>query len=282
MKAFDLYDKLERDFIKPELSDSWIEMWFSKEDKMTSNFKERSMWVVYDFSNEILKVITATFLSDKIIQEIIKKKVENSLLFVHHPMSWDIRKKSVFDNISKESLELLEKSKISVYNLHVPLDNYSQYSTSVTFAKALNLKIVKLFMEYRWGLAWVICEQDFESIKDLQKIIENVVWHKTKLYLNWSENIKNEKIAIVAGWWLDPQTLKEMQENNLKTLITWVSLKNAYSKALHEIAQKNQINIIWATHYSTEKFTCIAMVDYFKNLWLPAEFIEDEPILEDL
>jgi putative NIF3 family GTP cyclohydrolase 1 type 2 len=64
-------------------------------------------------------------------------------------MSWDIRKKSVFDNISKESLELLEKSKISVYNLHVPLDNYSQYSTSVTFAKALNLKIVKLFMEYR-------------------------------------------------------------------------------------------------------------------------------------
>jgi len=50
----------------------------------------------------------------------------------------------------------------------------------------------------------------------------------------------------------------------------------------HKIAEENGINVLGGTHYSTEKFACIAMVDYFKKLNLPSEFIEDEPVLEDM
>ncbi len=46
--------------------------------------------------------------------------------------------------------------------------------------------------------------------------------------------------------------------------------------------KENKINIIGATHYSTEKFACMAMLDYFKQTGLPAEFIEGNPDLNDL
>jgi hypothetical protein len=36
------------------------------------------------------------------------------------------------------------------------------------------------------------------------------------------------------------------------------------------------------THYSTEKFACMAMTKYFEKLGLPSEFIEDAPGLADL
>jgi len=73
-----------------------------------------------------------------------------------------------------------------------------------------------------------------------------------------------------------------MIENNVKTLITGITLKSDTSKEAHTLGQKNQINIIGATHYSSEKFACIAMCKYFSKLGLPAEFIEDEPCFEDM
>ena len=49
-----------------------------------------------------------------------------------------------------------------------------------------------------------------------------------------------------------------------------------------EFSQENEINIIGATHYSTEKFACISMVKYFESLGIPAEFLEGKYYLEDL
>ncbi len=40
--------------------------------------------------------------------------------------------------------------------------------------------------------------------------------------------------------------------------------------------------MIAATHYSTEKFACVALIDYFEALELPCKFLEDNPFLGDL
>ena len=50
----------------------------------------------------------------------------------------------------------------------------------------------------------------------------------------------------------------------------------------HRIAENSKINVIGATHYSTEKFACISMVDYFKTLGLESEFLHGEYYLQDL
>lgn len=64
-------------------------------------------------------------------------------------------------------------------------------------------------------------------------------------------------------------------------LVTEITVKNAFSARAHDHARKNGMTILGGTHYSTEKFACIAMVDYFKKACLDAEFIPDLPVMED-
>ena len=61
-----------------------------------------------------------------------------------------------------------------------------------------------------------------------------------------------------------------------------ISVLNEYSAKAHAFEKENKINVIGGTHYSTEKFACQSMCDYFRELGLPAQFIEDLPVMEDL
>ena len=53
------------------------------------------------------------------------------------------------------------------------------------------------------------------------------------------------------------------------------------SMRFHEICKKNKINVIAATHYSTEKFACIAIQKFFEDQGLPSEFLDDDPSFDD-
>jgi hypothetical protein len=50
----------------------------------------------------------------------------------------------------------------------------------------------------------------------------------------------------------------------------------------HRIAKENMINVVGATHYSIQKYACMAMVDYFTGLGIEAEYIEGKPCMKDL
>jgi len=68
----------------------------------------------------------------------------------------------------------------------------------------------------------------------------------------------------------------------VNTFIAGITVKNKHSQKAHDYAQKYKINILGGTHYSTEKFVCITVYDYFKKLGLPSEFIEDKSVLEEV
>jgi len=54
------------------------------------------------------------------------------------------------------------------------------------------------------------------------------------------------------------------------------------SHEAHAYARQRGISILGGTHYSTEKFACQAMVKYFTKLGIPAQFIPDIPVMEDM
>jgi hypothetical protein len=162
------------------------------------------------------------------------------------------------------------------------LDNYWKYSTSNNLSKWLWFKVLRPFAEYCWGLAGVISSTEANSLSEIKEIAEKSLWHSVKLYRYGSDSIDKDNIAVVAWWWLDEWVIRELIELNIKTLVTWVTLKNAFTQNSHKLAIENHINIIWCTHYSTEKFACMEMVKYFEKLWLESEFLSDEAILEDL
>lgn len=283
MQAKELYQQLEKDFITPELSDEWVKYMDSVKDFLCENFLERDMGLVCDFADEIEKVYTAVFPSDKVMQKILDDGIKNTMLFVHHPAIWDITKApEIFQQMDRKLLEQFKNHKISIYNLHVPLDNFGEYSTENTLANVLNIEVEKPFAPYFGALAGVIGKTDLKNIRDLKSKFSEVVGHEVKLYDYGDDKIKNGKVAIVGGGGNDLDVLKEIVENDVNTFITGITVKNDFSQPVHNFAEKHKINILGGTHYSTEKFACIAMVDYFKKLNLDSEFIEDVPMMEDL
>ena len=64
--------------------------------------------------------------------------------------------------------------------------------------------------------------------------------------------------------------------------MTGITALNDFSKETHEFEKENHINLIGGTHYSTEKFACIAMTEYFSKLGINSKFIDGQYYLEDL
>lgn len=171
---------------------------------------------------------------------------------------------------------------ISIYNLHAPLDSCGEYSTSVTFAKALGIKITEPFGLYYGGLAGIFGNTKFASVTELGERFSKILGHRTSLYQYSSDEIQNNKVAVVAGGGNEVDELTEAANSGINTFLTGVTILNDHSRSAHEFAKEKRINLLGGTHYSTEKFACIAMRDYFKKLGLPCEFIEDTPVMEDL
>jgi putative NIF3 family GTP cyclohydrolase 1 type 2 len=283
MKASQLYQSLEKDFITPEMSDEWAEHMNSISNFLSENFKKRSMGLVCDFATEIKKVYTAVFPSKKVMKKILEDKIQNAMLFIHHPSIWDIRKApEVFQQMDRKLLKEFKDRMISIYNLHVPLDNYGRHSTSVTLAKALGIKPEKPFASYFGSLCGIFGKTNLVTVQDLRKKFQDAVGHKVSLYNYGGNRIIDGIVAVIAGGGNDVEMLREIAKAKVNTFVTGITAKNDHSMKAHKFAEANKINILGGTHYSTERFACISMVDYFKKFGLPSEFIEDEPVMEDM
>ncbi|MCQ1529952.1 Nif3-like dinuclear metal center hexameric protein [Lutispora saccharofermentans] len=282
MKSADLYDRLERDFISENMRDNWAKYMGELEEYLSPNFKERSMGLVCDFTNEINKVYSAVFPTKEILQSIIDDGATNAMLFLHHPSIWDSRRAKLFYQMDKELLAKLRENRVSIYNLHVPLDNFSEYSTSKTLADVLDIEIEKPFKEYCGALSGVIGKTNCKTVEELHDKFSKVLGHDTSLYLYGDIAIKDGRIAIVAGGGNNIDTVSEMVENKVDVLITGISANNEDCSEVHELERKSRINVLGGTHYSTEKFACQKMCTYFEKLGLVSAFIEGEPVYEDM
>ena len=283
MEAEKLYEQLEKDFINPSLSDDWIRYMEPVQDFLADNFKKRSMGLVCDFTQEIRKVYTAVFPSSKVMKEILAKNETDIMLFVHHPEIWDIRKApEVFQQMDRKLLEKFRERRISIYNLHVPLDNFGKYSTGSALAKALEIKPEKPFAPYFGSLCGVLGRTKCKTVKELKEKFQQTVGHAVSLYKYGDDEIENDLIAVIAGGGNSIEMLEEVTKAGVNTFITGITVKNEHSQKAHNYAQKHRINILGGTHYSTEKFACIAMCKYFKKLGLSSKFIADKPVLEDI
>lgn len=276
MKAHELYEKLDKDFELNKCSDEWE----IDDEYISENFKKRKMGLLVDNTDEIEQIYTAVFPSDKVLENILETGKENVLLFTHHPMIWDIRESpNVFTNMNKELLEKLKERNISIYTLHVPLDKNGEYSTSCNYAKAAGIDIEKEFCEYYGVKVGVVGKANCNTVEELVENIKKAVGHEVKLYKYGDSNLKD--VAVVAGGGNDKLVIDQLPKE-VNTLVTGITAISDYSKEVHETERIKKINVIGATHYSTEKFACIKMCEYFKKLGFECSFIEDEPVMEDM
>jgi putative NIF3 family GTP cyclohydrolase 1 type 2 len=187
----------------------------------------------------------------------------------------------VFQPIKRNLLGEFKINRISIYNLHIPLDNFGEYSTSVTLARAIGINPIKPFASYLGALCGVFGKTDLITILDLSRKFEEAIGHNVKLYNYGQAKIRAGIVAVVAGGGLI-DSIEEVSHNNVNLLVTGITAFNSHSQMAHDFAKKHEINILGGTHYSTEKFECIAIRDYFEKLGLECRFIEGKPALEDI
>jgi len=284
MKAQELYQKLEKDFKLNECQDDWRNVEFDAEF-VTENFRKRYMGILADNAEEIGKVYTAVFPSEKVMQNILEKNEQNILLFTHHPLDWKIKDgQSPFINLNSDLLKKFKENKTSIYTLHTPLDRNGEYSTSVNFAKALGIRQVGEFAEYFGFLSGVIGKTDCNNISEMAEVFKKEIGHNVKIWNYGTDEIRDGKVAIVAGGGCDAEILSEISQLGINTFLTGVTFHNNYGPSIeaHKIAKENKINMIGGTHYSTEKFACIKMVEYFEKTGNYGEFISGNPDMRDL
>ncbi|MCL2378003.1 MAG: Nif3-like dinuclear metal center hexameric protein [Defluviitaleaceae bacterium] len=284
MKATDLYNHLEKDFYRQGMSDNWFNYMGALEAYLCDNFKQRSIGVMCDFALEVNKVYTAVFPSDNVLTKVLDEGTSDAMLFLHHASSWDLGKTpgQAFHQMNPKLLDQLKERRISLFCFHAPLDAFGEYSTGKTLADALDIKIEKLFCEYSGSLIGAIGTTNCKDVHELSNQYSHAVGHETKLYHYGDAAIANGQVAVVAGGGCDAPIIRELVGSGVSNFITGLTAITDYSKEAHELAKANNINLLGGTHYSSEKFACIAMCGYFSKLRLASEFISDIPCLHDL
>jgi putative NIF3 family GTP cyclohydrolase 1 type 2 len=284
MRAKELYNKLYSDFDIAHLKDDWSFMRNSR--YISPSFRKISMGLVLDHTREIKKVYTATIPDTAIFEQLIASGETDIMLFSHHAMGYDPTLEGFpFYDAPEEILEKLKQQRISLYVLHAPLDKNGEYSTSVNLARSLGIQIVDEFCEYEGIKCGVICQTDFINALELAEQVKKVVGHEVRLILNGEEIIRDGKVAIAAGGGSVDFAAREIAELGINMYITGCTREVPAVHTIrefHRIISEEKINVIGATHYSTEKYACMAMVSYFKKLGLPAEFLDGRYFLEDL
>jgi len=284
MRASELYGKLNADFIKEGIKDvDWANRMPNLHKYLFPDFMQNGgMGLMCDFTNEVEKVYTTVFLSDKVLSRLLSDGVSNAMLFSHHPTNWDLKDHNGNYAATEEYIVKMKERSISVYILHHPLDNFGKYSTCGTLANKLNIEIEQPAFLYYGAYCGIVGTTACKTTGELQDLYSKTVGHKTSLYQYGNENIQGKKIALCPGGGNDMFVINEMMERNISTLITGLTIVNDYSRKTHEFEKANHINVLGGTHYSTEKYAPMEMCQYFTDLGLLSEFIEDEPDLFDL
>ena len=285
MEAQKLYDTLDKDFEIAKYKDEWGPF-LDFNEFINPDFKERYIGVMLNNSDIIKKVYTSTFPDNIILEEILNRNETDILLFSHHAMGYDPTGEGfLFYNIPVKYLRELKARCISFYVLHIPLDKNGVYSTSVSLARVLQLPVKNEFCEYLGCKVGVICGTDFTKIADLVLHVKEVVGHDVKIRQYGDEIIERGRIAVAAGGGCIDFVARELSELGVNTYLTGLTKPMPSFEPgmeFHRIAKENKINVIGATHYSTEKYACMAMMEYFTKLGVEAEFIEGIPFMEDL
>jgi putative NIF3 family GTP cyclohydrolase 1 type 2 len=263
--------------------DSWIR--FDLGEYIYPDYIKYGNGLLLDNTKEIESVFTAVFPEKKVLDKVLTLG-RKSLLFLHHPMIWDPSCKGYpFRNIPDKYIRELSQAQISLYNLHTPLDKNGKYSTGMTLVKKLGLKPVDEFFNYNGVKVGVIGRTIYSKVEDLSKSFKKAVTHRIKVWGYGAEEIKNSLVGVVGGGGNDQAAAHDLHEKGINIYITGVTLKNPdYEPSIifHKVMKEYDINVLAGTHYSTEKFACKAMVNYFRALGLHSQFLNGTPEMLDL
>jgi putative NIF3 family GTP cyclohydrolase 1 type 2 len=288
-------NRLDQEFNIAAINDDWS---FSFDDvfraKAVQRFLEpnKNTGLFLQFGSTVSQIYTAFAPSHFVLQEIKRRGIRNALLVLKHPFDWDGSATGQgFLPLTEADYQVMREMGLSLYSLHTPWDknrNDAFVSTAYGFAKEIGFVPEREFAadpanpDVILGLIGTLPVHTFDEVSEL---LQQRLGYKVK---SIKHHNRAQKVALVTGGGFIPSLIQEAKDAGCDLYITGIISANAseWSKNKHTKTQAKVeaigINVIGASHYLTEKFAPQHSLRFFKELGLPAAFIEDNQALEKL
>ncbi len=217
-----------------------------------------------DEDQEIKKIAVAVDANLKTIEKSIDNGAD--VLLVHHGIFWG--KVFPFKGPEYNKLKSLVKNDISLYAIHLPLDNNLPLGNNYQLAEKLCLSNIKEFGKYHGINLGFSGEIDYS----LEELIDkcNKLSSTVRVLINdKSKDIK--KIAIASGK-AGGDILNQSIFSDCDLLIT-----GEFEHSLYNTLIDYKANAITLGHYESEKYGVLALAKYLKEKFsFDTCFIEEQ------
>jgi len=231
-------------------------------------------------ADEIQRVVTCVFPSDRIVAGL----EPGTFLFSEHPL--DFADEPGFLPLSPASLERMREDRISFYNVHAPLDMHPEVSPSRLCALGVGLESLVEYFPICEGIpggAAVIGESRL-TVDGLADALRSYLGPEILVHVLTRSRSEAGRVAMVAGGGAVVEILDASLERGCDTYVTGNAATNCRLDfvqeqvgAFRERADAAGVTLVDAMHYGMEKPPQLAMLGWFSDRGLAAEFIPDGP-----
>lgn len=228
------------------------------------NFKDSSLNGLQIEGNDEISGIA---LGVDACSQLIENSLVNNMNFiiVHHGFFWG--NQFPITGIWKNRLKLLINNDISLYACHLPMDANSLHGHNFEMCEKLGLKNIEPFGHYKGIPIGFMGSLEKPLLKSqLKEFLNKNLNTKCKILDFGNNEIKN--IGIVSGGAASETILNEAINQNLDLFITGETEHSTF-----HIIKELGINVAFAGHYETEKFSLLKLEKLLKEKFnLPTQF----------
>jgi putative NIF3 family GTP cyclohydrolase 1 type 2 len=225
-------------------------------------------------ADEVARAATCVFPSDRIIAGL----APGTFLFSEHPI--DYGDEPGFLPLSRESFEVMRARGTSFYNVHAPIDHHPEISPSRMCAAGIGVPVEDEFFPIAEGIPGgaAVAGHGEGTLDGLVARLQSYLGPEVpvKVVRRRAGTEAVGRVTVVGGGGADREALELALERGCDTYVTGGCFTR-WAKEFLELAERADIAVVDGTHYGTEKPPQLAMVDWFRNVGLDAEFLPDGP-----
>jgi putative NIF3 family GTP cyclohydrolase 1 type 2 len=225
-------------------------------------------------ADEVKRVATCVFPSDRVVGLV----EPGTFLFSEHPI--DYGDEPGFLPLARETFDRIRRDRISFYHVHAPIDHHPEVSPSRLCAAAMGVPVEEEYLPIAEGIgggAAVIGDSD----ATLDELVERLAAElgpevPVQVVRRRAGTAAAGRVAVVGGGGADREALEESLARGCQTFVTG-GVFTRWAAEFLALAEERDVAVIDGTHYGTEIPPQRAMVGWFRELGLEAEFIPDGP-----
>jgi putative NIF3 family GTP cyclohydrolase 1 type 2 len=246
-------------------------------EALEPGFAQRWAGLAVRGGDEVERAVTCVFPGDALIAALEPQ----TLLFSEHPLDHTDR-----GGFAAVDLPALKRRGCSLYVVHVPLYQHPELAPSLLLAEGLGLDGIESFLPLDPGLpGGIAADGDSDlSVDALAGRLRAFLGSAIPVDVVARGDAAAGRVAVVAGSGARAELLEPALARGCRTYVTGnaasgsaVPRVQARVRAFRELADREQVTVIDATHYGTERQPQLAMAEWFRDRGLPARFAESRP-----